>query len=142
MNAFCCAKHALYLSSAPQQMTNPKSRLEAINSSHAILCKSIKELESSRLMYILLSCLLVALLLVTTLIDDIGILGVIILFLQLIATLVLAFCFWMAVIVNKMEYSALFSACKAMEVLINALMNEYNVKLSSEFPRENSEVIL
>lgn len=123
-------------------MTNPKARLEAINSSHAIMCKSIKELHGSRLMYIVLSCLITALLLVTTLIDDIGPFGIIILFFQLIATVVLAFCFWMALIVNKIEYSALFSACKAMEILVNALMNEYNIKLSTEFPTSSSEVIL
>lgn len=127
---------------APLQLPNPKNRLEAIGRSHAILCKSIKELHGNRLIYILLSCLLTALLLVTTLIDDSGPFGIIILFLQLVATLVLGFCFWMALIVNKIEYSALFSACKAMEVLTNALMNEYNVKISTDFSPTSSEVIL
>lgn len=125
---------------APLVISNPKAQLEAISKSHAVLCKSITELTSSRLMYILLSCLLVALLLLTTLIDDIGPFSIVILFSQLVATLVLAFCFWMAVIINKMEYSALYSSCKSMEVLINALINEFNLKLSGEF--SGSEAIL
>ncbi|GBN35665.1 Sphingomyelin phosphodiesterase 2 [Araneus ventricosus] len=118
---------------APKQQDNPKARLEAIDSSHIILRKSLKELRNNRLMYILISCLLLALLLVTTLIEDIGVFGILIIALQFIATLLLAFCLWMALIVNKMEYSAIISACKAMEVLTNSLMNEYNDKLSTDF---------
>lgn len=84
-------------------------------------------------MYIIISCLLLALLLVTTLIENIGIFEILIIVLQFLATLLLAFCLWMALIVNKMEYSAIISACKAMEVLTNSLMNEYNEKLSTDF---------
>lgn len=134
--------HVFKTIEAPAPLISPKKRLEAIDRSYTILCKSIKELPSKRLMYILLSCLLMALLLVTTLIDESGPFGIIILFFQLIATLMLGFCFWMAFIVHRMEYSALFSACKSMEILTNALMNEYNVKLSSDFSPNSSEVIL
>ena len=123
-------------------LTNPKKQLEAIDKSHTILCKSIKEIHRNRLMYILLFVLITALLLVTTLIDDIGPFSIIILFLQLVATLALGFCFWMAFIAHKIEYSALFSVCKTMEVLTNALMNEYNVKLNTDFSPTTSDVIL
>ncbi|GFU38018.1 putative neutral sphingomyelinase [Nephila pilipes] len=117
---------------APPQPESFKSRLDAIDSSQLILRKSLKELQNSRLMYILLSCLLLALLMVTTLIDDIGAFGIIIIFFQFIATIVLAFCLWMALIVNKIEYSAIMSSCKAMAILTNTLLNEYNEKLSND----------
>ncbi|GIX85023.1 putative neutral sphingomyelinase [Caerostris darwini] len=128
---------------APQQQENPKARLEAIDSSHIILRKSLKELQNNRLMYILISCLLVALLLISTLIEDVGAFCIIIMFFQFIATIVLAFCLWMALIVSKIEYSAIISACKAMAILTNSLMNEYNEKLSTEFitPATPQEII-
>lgn len=129
---------------APKQPDNPKARLEAIDGSHNILRKSLKELQNSRLIYILLSFLILALLLLTTLVDNIGALGIILLCFQFVATLVLAFCLWMGLIVNKIEYSALMSACKAMCVLTNALMNEYNETLSTGFssPIASPEIIL
>ncbi|GIY81830.1 putative neutral sphingomyelinase [Caerostris extrusa] len=128
---------------APQHQENPKARLEAIDSSHIILRKNLKELQNNRLMYILISCLLVALLLISTLIEDVGAFCIIIMFFQFIATIALAFCLWMALIVSKIEYSAIISACKAMTILTNSLMNEYNEKLSTEFitPATPQEII-
>ncbi|GFT76315.1 sphingomyelin phosphodiesterase 2 [Trichonephila clavipes] len=65
--------HVFKSMDAPPQPENFKCRLDAIDKSQLILGKSAKELQNSRLMYILLSCLLLALLMVTTLIDDIGV---------------------------------------------------------------------
>ncbi|XP_042896381.1 putative neutral sphingomyelinase [Parasteatoda tepidariorum] len=118
---------------APRMPENPKARLEAIDSSHIILRKNMKQLQNSRLLFFMISFLLMALLAVTALIDNIGFFEIFIIFFQFVATFALAFCLWMALIVNKIEQSALMSACKAMEVLTNALMNEYNMKLSTTF---------
>lgn len=123
-------------------LTNPKKQLEAIDKSHTILCRSLKEIHRNRLMYILVGVLVIALLLVTTQIDNIGPFSIIILFVQLFATLIMGFCFWMAFIAHKIEYSALFSVCKTMEVLTNSLMNEYNVKLNTDFSPTTSDIIL
>ncbi|KAG8195046.1 hypothetical protein JTE90_029626 [Oedothorax gibbosus] len=129
---------------APKQPENPKARLEAIDGSHNILRKSLKELQKSRLVYVLLSFLLLALLVLTCLIDNIGLLGILLLFFQFLATLVLAFCLWMALIAHKIEYSALTSACKAMCVLTNGLMNEYNDAMSTGYqsPMTPQDIIL
>ncbi|XP_054709244.1 putative neutral sphingomyelinase [Uloborus diversus] len=137
--------HVFKSLAVPAHQGNPKARLEAIDNSHTILRKNLKELQNNRLVYVLLSCLLMALLLVTSLVEDIGAFSIIILFFQFIATIALAFCLWMALIVNKIESNALTCACKSMSILINSLMNEYNVKLSSNFSTSSSstpEIIL
>lgn len=132
----------LFFFIAPVPLANPKKQLEAIDKSYTILCKSIKDIHRNRLMYIVASLLITAFLLVSTMIDDIGFFSIVILFFQLVFTLALGFCIWMAFIACKIEYSALFSVCKTMEVLTNALMNEYNVKLNTDFSPTASDVIL
>ncbi|XP_067129168.1 putative neutral sphingomyelinase [Centruroides vittatus] len=102
----------------------PEGREAALDEGYRLLTDNLSSLKNDRIFYFIMSCLIVCLLLVSVPFEVPYGCWTVLVCLRMVLSVTLAFCIWMSVVMNSMEYNSLLSAATGMKVLLDAMAED------------------
>lgn len=103
----------------------PVGRRDALDQGYQLLIQNLASLRNDRIFYFIMSCLIICLLLVSVPFEVPYGCRTALVCLRMVLSVTFAFCLWMSLVMNRVEYNSLLSAASGMKVILDRLDDDH-----------------